>query len=63
MSTTRIRLLALPVVVIALAGCGSTEPVAPSHQLRPTAPARIEGESIPNPDCRSGYSGPNGRCL
>jgi hypothetical protein len=62
MFTNRARLLALALVILALGACSATDVAAPVSTLRPTSATRTVGDTIPNPLCRSGYSGVNGRC-
>ena len=61
MFINRARLIALSLVIVALGACGGTDVAAPTNTLRPAPATRIE-DSIPNSQCRSGYSGVNGRC-
>lgn len=63
MTTTRLRAAALIGAILTLAACGVGSTTSPDARLRPTSATRDVGDSIPDPMCKSGYSGPNGRCI
>ena len=63
MTVTRMRAVVLIAAVLTLAACGAGTSTSPDKQLRPTTATRDVGDSIPDPMCRSGFSGPNGRCI
>lgn len=63
MTITRLRAAALIGAVLTLAACGASSTTSPDARLRPTSATRDIGDSIPDAMCKSGFSGPNGRCI
>ncbi|MES2178265.1 MAG: hypothetical protein V4550_10400 [Gemmatimonadota bacterium] len=62
MSAARLRLIVVLSAIATVAACSASDSVAP-RQLKPVPSTRDEGDSIPNPLCKSGYQNPNGRCI
>jgi hypothetical protein len=62
MTTANARRAIVLLAVLVIGACSASESTAPTGQLRPTPSVRDDGDTIPNSQCISGYSGANGIC-